>query len=833
MKIVSFGKFSVISSDTIECGGGRDDDSFINILQNDSIIFTSSDIPELKTDQVYYALPVKDETIVGINRFKVSLTKSGSHISFSKKGEGELKTVSGYVGWSSSVDGSKFIGVKGIKYQDFDTIRIYSSGELPYPLVEDKTYSITNATESSFQVTNETCGEPISFKNKGQGVHFFKFSLVGVEGDGTLKATYTPLITPVRNYHITDLRTRINNELIRRGKPTFTFTDPTLTVGTTPVKTYHVQELRTAAQQIAPYITLNMTDNPLIACVTKIKAIHLQEIDNYVTAREAQVKVTCTWNYTSSSAVTIPACAANDPICVWGIGGGGGGGAGGTGGTGGTGGSGGCGGRGTYSGVSYGGCGGRGGIGREYWGTGIWPASFSGPGVAGGGGGGGGGGAGVPARQGYGGWGGGAGTAGAGGAGGGGGTAGAAGSGNIASYPASACIIPAGSLNLCVRVGSGGGSGSSGSNSFVCCTSGALLFNVAGGGGGSTGSTGGNGGPGTNGANQTGFPAAPGVDPGGYNGACGGDAGFAGMNTGASPNCIWGGVGGAGGMDGGNGPLAGGGGGGGGGSYNWAYKGTRYSWGGAGGGGKAGGSGGGAGGVLSSDSGVVVGGAGGTGGGYYGTNGSAGTIIQCSTNPPPKTLWTVDWGPGIGTNPSGGNGGSSGAVCYTANCACYYTGGGGGGCGAPWYPGAGTPGDGGDAGGARTARAGGSGGAGGAGGPCGWFGYGCGGTGGTGGTGGYGGYGGAGGAGGAGAPSVPGGYGGSGGCGSWARAYKAYRSCYIYAYCYGTYGAGCQSYASSVGAWGEGGEPGGPGDGGGPGNTGGSGYVRLNFSVWV
>ena len=118
-------------------------------------------------------------------------------------------------------------------------------------------------------------------------------------------------------------------------------------------------ELRKEAQSIAPAITLTVTDPVITPNVTKIRAVHMQEIDNYVTAREAQVLVTCTCEYTSTCSVSLPGDIAALNFCVWGIGGGGGGGSGGWGGTGGCGGCGGAGGSGGNSGtIGSGGAGG-------------------------------------------------------------------------------------------------------------------------------------------------------------------------------------------------------------------------------------------------------------------------------------------------------------------------------------------------------------------------------------------------------------------------------------------------------------------------------------------
>jgi hypothetical protein len=846
MKLISFGKFKVISSDTIECGGGPDDSSFINILLNDAIILSSTDkLPTpLRDDEVYYAIPQYDETIVGVNRFKLSLHKNGDPIIFTGNGSeiGEIQTVINFTGWLSSrdVEHSRFKNVKIFRFQNYDTVQLYSSGRLPFPLMADQTYSIVSADEVSFRLSETTNGLPLSFTTAGSGIYFFRFSLVGFNPVELLGATYTPLVTPVRNYHVTDLRTRINNELIRRGKPTYTFTDPTLTATITKVTTTHINQLRAAAQQIAPYITLVVTDPVLVATVTKIKAVHLQEIDNYVTAREAQVKVTCTWNYAASTSVTLPACASVDPVCAWGVGGGGGGGYGGTGGAGGPGGSGGCGGRGGESGYSIGGCGGRGGAGRRGWFS-LWPAGFQPPGVAGSGGGGGGGGAGSQPRQGYGGYGGGAGTAGGGGAGGGAGAAGTVGSGNIYSWPASPCVLPVGAQSLYVNIGGGGGSGSNGGHTYVCCISGAILLTAA---GGTTGSTGSPpfypGTPGINGANQTSVPPSPGAVGSGYNGVIGGDAGFAGFSTGTNPTCAWGGDGGTGGCDAGGGWGAGGGGGGGGAAYNYSYNQygswyTRCAWGGTGGGGKGGGGGGGAGGVLSADGGIVTGGGGGVAlsGGYFGGNGSPGTTFQCNAWPPDKDATGYGGAGGLGTNPDGGHGGYGGCVSQLVGNTCIGLSGGGMGSPSPEYPSSGAGGDGGGGGGPRTGRSDGAGGAPATGGNCGWFGYGCSGGGGAGGAGGYGGYGGAGGGGGTGASAPPGGPGGWGGCGSWSYACRIGGNQSFYAYTNGLYGTYCTYYNYTIGGTGEGGEGGGGGSGGSAGGNGSSGYVRLTFSVWV
>ena len=55
-----------------------------------------------------------------------------------------------------------------------------------------------------------------------------------------------PGVTPIKEVHFSELRTRINEALTGCGGTAFTFTDPALKAGETPVRTVHLTELRSA-----------------------------------------------------------------------------------------------------------------------------------------------------------------------------------------------------------------------------------------------------------------------------------------------------------------------------------------------------------------------------------------------------------------------------------------------------------------------------------------------------------------------------------------------------------------------------------------------------------
>jgi hypothetical protein len=532
-------------------------------------------------------------------------------------------------------------------YKNYDTITLFSSGILPSPLEGNKVYSIVNVDETALQLAETTGGDVIELLDEGSGFHFVKAAFVPFrfvrkpEKRNLLGATYTPLVTPIRASHLTTLRSRVNAELIRRGKPSYTFiNDPSPIVGATPVTAAQITELRVAAQSITPAYPAFCTDPVLIpapaANATLIKAVHFQELDNFLTTEEARVKYVCTCCFTANTTWAAPSNVSVDPICVWGIGGGGGGGKGGDGGLGGKGGDGGAGGTGSASG--RGGWGGLGGSGGSY------RDPSGGAGLAVGGGGGGAGGGGMYGSVGYGGYGGCAGTAGTRGGGGTRGIAGNVGGGNLTCYPNNPCLITSSTSQvLSITIGTGGVPATSGNSSYVAC--GACCLHVFCG-----GTTVGGGGVGTQGS--PGSPSGPsGTPPPPAQAASGGTGyvGTAGWFYWSGSCLISGGGGGGNGCYGaGSGSLiVGGGGGGGGGAFN-RYNGLSTARGGGGGFGRGAGSGGGAHSCL----------------GYVGGPGSNDMYGGASTAGQATCNWGSNSAPGTPTSYAGGGGGGCGGWTY-------------------------------------------------------------------------------------------------------------------------------------------------------------------------
>jgi hypothetical protein len=79
--------------------------------------------------------------------------------------------------------------------------------------------------------------------------------------------------------HITELRTRIDAIRAKFGLSAYSYTDPTLTVGTTVVKAVHVTDLRTALNQAFDAAALpkpTYTDTNLTGVL--VKAAHINEL---------------------------------------------------------------------------------------------------------------------------------------------------------------------------------------------------------------------------------------------------------------------------------------------------------------------------------------------------------------------------------------------------------------------------------------------------------------------------------------------------------------------------------------------------------------------------
>lgn len=97
--------------------------------------------------------------------------------------------------------------------------------------------------------------------------------------------TITANTTNIRGVHLTQLRTAVNNELIRRSLAAVSFTD-TITSGSTSIKKAHIDELRAAIYQaaIAPACTTDTvtppswTDPTITANITNIRKVHIDEM---------------------------------------------------------------------------------------------------------------------------------------------------------------------------------------------------------------------------------------------------------------------------------------------------------------------------------------------------------------------------------------------------------------------------------------------------------------------------------------------------------------------------------------------------------------------------
>jgi hypothetical protein len=96
-----------------------------------------------------------------------------------------------------------------------------------------------------------------------------------------------PQITPVRTFHITELRTAVDTLRAHYALGAFTWTDASLMNGSV-VKAVHVSELRAALSQV--YAAANLPaptfTDPLLDASVAIKAAHVEELRNYVMAVE-------------------------------------------------------------------------------------------------------------------------------------------------------------------------------------------------------------------------------------------------------------------------------------------------------------------------------------------------------------------------------------------------------------------------------------------------------------------------------------------------------------------------------------------------------------------
>ena len=97
-----------------------------------------------------------------------------------------------------------------------------------------------------------------------------------------------PGVTPIKDVHITELRTRIDALRQRANLSGFAWTDPVITPGVTPVRAVHTEELRTAVSVVPPVIGQPAPSfSEAIAVGGIVKASHLTELRGVVLALEA------------------------------------------------------------------------------------------------------------------------------------------------------------------------------------------------------------------------------------------------------------------------------------------------------------------------------------------------------------------------------------------------------------------------------------------------------------------------------------------------------------------------------------------------------------------
>jgi len=117
----------------------------------------------------------------------------------------------------------------------------------------------------------------------------FSTSQLGTMTIGVVLPPFTddplgPGVTPIKTVHITELRTRVDEQRVRFGLAGFGWTDAALVAGM-PIRAVHVAELRTALQAAYTAAAVSppaFTDPSLVAGTTSIKAIHIQELRDAV-----------------------------------------------------------------------------------------------------------------------------------------------------------------------------------------------------------------------------------------------------------------------------------------------------------------------------------------------------------------------------------------------------------------------------------------------------------------------------------------------------------------------------------------------------------------------
>ena len=102
--------------------------------------------------------------------------------------------------------------------------------------------------------------------------------------------TLTAGVTPLKAVHVTELRTRIDQQRARVGLSGFAWTDPTLTGGATAIKAVHILEMRAAIVDL--YARFNLTaptfTDPSLTAGTAIKRVHIQELRDALVVIEGQ-----------------------------------------------------------------------------------------------------------------------------------------------------------------------------------------------------------------------------------------------------------------------------------------------------------------------------------------------------------------------------------------------------------------------------------------------------------------------------------------------------------------------------------------------------------------
>jgi hypothetical protein len=137
---------------------------------------------------------------------------------------------------------------------------------------------------------------------KTTGTNFYGTTLAGgaagVNGLGVIyhlgnpvAFTDDPLVagtSQVRAIHVTELRSRIDEQRVRFGLTPYAWTDATLTVGSTPVKAVHLTDLRTAMSQTYAAAGLappSYTD-AITAGSTVVRVVHIAELRSLIQAIE-------------------------------------------------------------------------------------------------------------------------------------------------------------------------------------------------------------------------------------------------------------------------------------------------------------------------------------------------------------------------------------------------------------------------------------------------------------------------------------------------------------------------------------------------------------------